>query len=269
MDTLDEVREILRKIGISQAEAAEQHNRDMAELRRSQAKTDEQLAEFQRSQAEAAEQHERDMAELRRSQARTDEQLARTDQQLAQNSKDIANLLRSQEKTDAQLLELHRSQAKTDEQLAKTDARLNTVAQLLGNIGISNGDFAEELFFNSLYANPFLGGLRYDSVKRNVSNRRRNRDEGEYDIVMYNGDTVALIEVKYKAHINDIDELLTKEPQNFRKTFTEYKDYKFYLGLASTVTYDKLITEAREAGIFLLTQRGQHIEVVNEEVHSF
>ena len=195
MDTLDEVREILKKIGISQAEAAEQHNRDMAELRR--------------------------------------------------------------------------SQEKTDVQLAKTDAQLEKVAKILGNIGISNGDFAEELFYNSLYANPFLGGLRYDSVERNVPNRRRHRDEGEYDIVMYNGDTVALIEVKYKAHTNDIAKLLKNEPQNFRQTFTEYKDYKFYLGLASTVTYDKLITEAREAGIFLLPQRGQHIEVVNEEVHSF
>ena len=237
MDTLDEVREILKKIGISQA--------------------------------------------------KTDEQLARTDQQLAQNSKDIAELRRSQARTDEQLLELRRSQEKTDAQMARTDAQLarswaendkqmaklskniDSIGSQLANIGFNNGDFAEELFFNSLYANPFLGGLRYDSVKRNVSNRRRNRDEGEYDIVMYNGDTVALIEVKYKAHINDIDELLTKEPQNFRKTFTEYKDYKFYLGLASTVTYDKLITEAREAGIFLLTQRGQHIEIVNEEVHSF
>ena len=245
MDTLDEVREILKKIGISQAEAAEQHNRDMAELRRSQEKTDAQLAKI-------AEQHDRDMANLLRSQEKTDAQLAKAAEQ---HDRDMANLLRSQEKTDAQL--------------AKTDARLNTVAQLLGNIGISNGDFAEELFFNSLYANPLLGGLRYDSVERNVSNRRRHRDEGEYDIVMYNGDTVALIEVKYKAHTNDIDKLLKKEPQNFRKTFTEYKDYKFYLGLASTVTDGKLITEAREAGIFLLTQRGQHIEVVNEEVHSF
>ena len=224
MDTLDEVREILKKIGISQAKTDEQlaqNSKDMAELRRSQEKTDAQLAK-------AAEQHDRDMAELRR----------------------------SQEKTDAQM--------------AKTDARLEKVAKILGNIGISNGDFAEELFYNSLYANPFLGGLRYDSVERNVVNRRRHRDEGEYDnIVMYNGDTVALIEVKYKAHTNDIAKLLNSEPQNFRKTFTEYKDYKFYLGLASTVTYDKLITEAREAGIFLLTQRGQHIEVVNEEVHSF
>ena len=219
MDTLDEVREILKKIGISQA--------------------------------------------------KTDEQLARTDQQLAQNSKDIANLLRSQDRTDAQLLELRRLQEKTDAQIAKNSKNIDSIGSQLANIGFNNGDFAEELFFNSLYANPFLGRLRYDSVKRNVSNRRRHRDEGEYDIVMYNGDTVALIEVKYKAHINDIAKLLKNEPQNFRKTFTEYKDYKFYLGLASTVTDDKLIAEAREAGIFLLTQKGQHIEVVNEEVHSF
>ncbi len=209
MDTLDEVREILKKIGISQA------------------KTDAQLA---KSQAE-------------------------NDKQMAVLREGLAELRRSQEKTDAQM--------------AKTDARLEKVAKILGNIGISNGDFAEELFFNSLYANPFLGGLRYESVERNVSNRRRHRDQGEYDIVMCNGDTVALIEVKYKAHSNDIAKLLKNEPQSFRKTFTEYRDYKFYLGLASTVTYDKLITEAREAGIFLLTQRGQHIEVVNEEVHSF
>ena len=195
MDTLDEVRDILRQLSISQAEVAEQHNREMA------------------------------------------------------------NLLRSQEKTDAQI--------------AKNSTNIDKLRQELANIGFNNGDFAEELFFNSLYANPFLGGLRYDIVERNVSNRHRNRDEGEYDIVMYNGDTVALIEVKYKAHSNDIAKLLKNEPQKFRKTFTEYKDYKFYLGLASTVTYEKLITEAREAGIFLLTQRGQHIEVVNEEVHCF
>ena len=63
-------------------------------------------------------------------------------------------------------------------------------------------------------------------------------DEGEYDIVMYNGDTVALIEVKYKAHTKDIAKLLKNEPQNFRQTFTEYKDYKFYLGLAQIYESD-------------------------------
>ncbi|MEZ5671664.1 MAG: hypothetical protein R3E08_04460 [Thiotrichaceae bacterium] len=35
-----------------------------------------------------------------------------------------------------------------------------------------------------------------------------------------------------------------------------FKDYKIYAGIASLVTYDELIEQAKKQGLFLLTQLG-------------
>jgi hypothetical protein len=42
-----------------------------------------------------------------------------------------------------------------------------------------------------------------------------------------------------------------------------------YAGIASLVTYHELIEEVEKHGLFLLTQQGDHIEVVNEKVTAF
>ena len=91
----------------------------------------------------------------------------------------------------------------------------------------------------------------------------------EYDIVMKNGVATAIVEVKYKARIPDIDDLLGKKTTAFRKAFAELRHHKLYLGLASTIINKELIEAAREAGIFLLGQKGQSYEVVNQNVRSF
>ena len=53
------------------------------------------------------------------------------------------------------------------------------------------------------------------------------------------------------------------------KEISEYIHHELHLGLATTVTYDDLIVAAQKAGIYLITQKGSHIEVVNEQVKSF
>ena len=42
-----------------------------------------------------------------------------------------------------------------------------------------------------------------------------------------------LIEVKYKAHKNDVEKLITKKYENFKILYPEYKYYNHHLGLAS------------------------------------
>ncbi|WGK69615.1 hypothetical protein P0082_01780 [Candidatus Haliotispira prima] len=42
-----------------------------------------------------------------------------------------------------------------------------------------------------------------------------------------------------------------------------------YLALATTVSNDKLVQKAGEAGIYLLEQRGQHVELLCGEVRTF
>ena len=110
--------------------------------------------------------------------------------------------------TDQELKELIASLAiksdRLDAQQSETDAKLNRVAEMLGNIGNNQGDVAEEFFYNSLKSKFDLAGVHYDSMEKNVLKSIKGTQD-EFDIVMINGEDVAIIEVKYKAafHINE------------------------------------------------------------------
>lgn len=180
------------------------------------------------------------VASLAVSQKELTEQQKRTDEQLA--------------KTDAQL-------AKTDAQLAKTSQKLDRLGELVGNISNNQGDIAEEFFFQSFVKNPVLGDIKFDSVSRNLNNHIGNLQE-EYDLVLINGDTLAIIEVKAKAHVNDLEQMINRKMANFPKLFNAYRNYHYYGGIATLVTNEMLIEKARELGLFLLTQQGDHTAIV-------
>ncbi len=133
-------------------------------------------------------------------QDRTDAQLAKTAAQLA--------------KTVAQL-------AETAAQLAKTAAKLDRLAEMYGGVGNSQGAVAEEFYYNSLKADPVLGGVRFDFVDKNIT-RSHAGLEDEFDLLLVNGRAMFVVEVKYKAHGNDLRRLLDDKAASFRRLFPEY-----------------------------------------------
>ena len=150
--------------------------------------------------------------------------------------------------------------AETEAQMKRTDATLERVGIRLGNMSDNNGSHAEDYFFNSLEKKPVLGGITYDSVNRNV-HAVRFRLEDEYDIVMYNGNSIALIECKYKAHENDVRKLIEKKVYNFKQLFPYYQDYDIYLGIASFSFYPELEDYAKQNGVAILKQKGDTVEI--------
>jgi hypothetical protein len=86
----------------------------------------------------------------------------------------------------------------------ETIRKLDKLGELYGNIGQNQGDVAEEFFFNSLANDTHLGSIHFDDIEKN-GHKRRGKTEEEYDIIMTNGDAVGIVEVKYKAHENDLD----------------------------------------------------------------
>jgi len=172
-----------------------------------------------------------------------------TDQEL----KDlVASLAISQAKTDEQL-------AKTDAQLAKTDAKLDKISQMVGNIGNNQGDVAEEFFWNSISSNPVIGGIQYDSSEKN-RHKKVGNIEDEYDILMVNGKDIAIIETKYKAHEKDVEKLINKKYENFKKLYPEYKDYNHHLGLASFYVSQNVKEMALDNNVMVLQRKGDIIE---------
>jgi hypothetical protein len=174
-----------------------------------------------------------------------------TAEQLAQA---ISELKSSQQKTDEQM-------KKTDEQIKETSKGLKKLQKLVGNISNNQGDIAEEFFYNSLKHKPSLAGINYDFVDKNVT-RSKNDIEDEYDILLVNGKDIAIIETKYKAHINDIERLINKKYPNFKELYPEYKNYNHHLGLASFNMNNDVKKTAAQNNIILLQRKGDIIETI-------
>jgi Holliday junction resolvase-like predicted endonuclease len=139
--------------------------------------------------------------------------------------------------------------------------KLNKLGKLVGNISNNQADIAEEFFFQSFLKNPSLGDIKFDAVSRNLNNHIGDLQE-EYDLVLINGDTLAVIEVKTKAHVKDLEKMITKKIPNFPKLFHAYQNYHIYAGVATLVANNDLIEKAQELGLFLLTQQGDHTMIV-------
>ncbi|MFK5971081.1 MAG: hypothetical protein QM487_13315 [Candidatus Marithrix sp.] len=184
----------------------------------------------------------------------------------------VAGLAIAQQKNEIQFAKndakMAKAFAETDAKMAKTDAKLNKIATLIGNIANNQGDSAEEFFYRSLIAEPYLGKVHFDTIYRNLP-ANKNKLQDEFDIVLVNENSVAIVEVKQKAHPKLIDDMLTRKLPNFRTLFPYYKELKLYGVIASMVSNKKLIEKAKEAGLFFLTQQGNHVVLVNDKAKIF
>lgn len=201
----------------------------VASLAVAQKQTDAQLRQF-------SIELKAEFQELKKRQDQTDEQMKRTDEQM--------------KRTDEQI-------KRTDEQMKRTDAKLERLGLHLGNISRNQGDVAEEFFYQSLIKDNRLGSIRFDDIETNKSKHRGVIQE-EYDLFMTNGDAIAIVEVKYKAHSNDLDKL-DRKMANFKTLFPMYEPYKLYAALASFHINKDTKEDALNRGYFVLQRCGDLI----------
>ena len=180
------------------------------------------------------------VAGLAVAQAKTDMQLAQTDAQLA--------------KTGAKIDELTALQASSSAKQDKFDAKLDRLAELYGGVSSNQGSAAEEFFYNSLSANPVLGGIKFDRVSPNVTISSRKK-QAEFDIVMVNGGSVAVIEVKYKVHPSDLEKV-KKSLKRYREFYPEHKGFDLYGGIAGFSVPPDVAKAAKDKGLFVLKRKG-------------
>ena len=156
---------------------------------------------------------------------------------------------------------------KMDEYMKNTDKRIeNSIKAMhreLGGISKSNGEVAESYFINSFDKSMQFAGQKYDEISSNLRKKISEINlQGEYDLVLYNCTSVVIIEIKYKARKEDVEELLNKAP-TFKQLFPEYANYDIYLGLAGfhvNITAEK---EAIKKGVAIIKQVGNNM-VIND-----
>jgi len=170
-------------------------------------------------------------------------------------------------KTDAQIAEVNA-------QMKKTDIRIAEMTKNVCGISDSNGLFAEEFFFNTLSEKKEFAGIHFDEVEDDVRGKQKQPDgkrlRDQFDILMTNAASVAIVEVKYRARKDDVETLAVRKVENFKTLFPEYKGFKIYLGLAALAFEKDVVNEARKYGVGLLQQVGETIESANDwEVRAY
>lgn len=172
-----------------------------------------------------------------------------------------------QAKSDEKIAALADSSAKTDAQLAKTDASLTRLAKMYGGVSENQGDVAEEFFYNSLSQSKQIGNIHFDDVQQKVYGGKIGK-QLEYDLVLLNGDSAAIVEVKYKVHPSSLEQL-QKQLSLFKIHFPEHKHMKLYGGVAGFSIPDEIVEEAHANGYFVLRQHGQTMAVDAQRMKAF
>jgi len=206
--------------------------------------------------------------------AETDRQREENDRRRKENDRRKKEANRRKKEADRRREEADRRREENDryltEKFAKTEKlidqnalRMKELQKTLGGMANSHGSFAEEYFFNSFEEDEHnFFGEHFDEIRKNIHGKKKDLED-EYDIVLYNGVSVAIIEVKYKAHKDDVYQVLNKA-ETFRIFFPDYKDFKIYLGLASMAFYPDLEQECINKGIAIIKQVGDNV-VINDE----
>jgi hypothetical protein len=194
----------------------------------------------------------------------TDDELKALVASLAVDSK---NLHEAQKATDEQIKRNAVAQKTTDEQMKRNDAmlteKLERMGVMLGNIGQNQGDVAEEFFFQSLIKDNHLGKIHFEDVVKNME-KHRGQIQEEYDLVMTNGDAIAVVEVKYKAHKNDLDKL-DRKMKHFKPLFPIYQAFKQYGAIAAFHINDDAKEEALRRGYFVLQRSGDLVHTESSD----
>ena len=190
------------------------------------------------------------VASLAVAQAKTDEQFKKTDEEF----KKIAEQFK---KTDEQFKKTDEQFKKTDEQFKKTDERFKQLGLNIDGIARTQGEITEDYFFDILKEDKQVANIQFDNIERNLYQYLTNDMKGEYDIILFNGDSVMIVETKNKVRIKDIENLKNKQIKNFRKLFPNYKNYKVYGAIAGFTINEKIVEKAKNNGFFVLKKKGE------------
>jgi len=150
----------------------------------------------------------------------------------------------------------------------ENEQKFKKMRQDIGYLGRSQGSFAEEYFFNAFEkGQQNFFGKNFDKIERNL---KESSDElnSESDIVLYNADSVAIIEVKFKLRQDHIAELF-KKVETFKIINPDYKDFKIYLGLASLIFPKNIERECLKKGIAVIKQVGDTVVIIDEGLKAY
>ena len=172
--------------------------------------------------------------------------------------------------TDRRFQETDRKFQETDRKFQETREHIRELGNHIGGISNSIGDMAEDYFYNTFKKDKTFANQIFDKVKRNVMYDKWNEVVIEYDILLFNGTSVVIIEVKFNAKPENIKvEKLISRIDIFKMLYPDYKNHNIYLGVAAMSFKKKTAKKLHSAGIATIHQVGKKMIVYDKEIKCF
>ena len=213
------------------------------------------------------------LQELAAAQQKTE--VAQQNTEAAQQDTKVAlqELAAAQKKTEAvqqdtkiALQELAAAQQKTEAAQQETAATLQKVIQEYGGFINNQGQQAEDFFIKGLCKQDLqVAGIKFDEIFPRQVRQYGRRSGIEVDALLTNGEYVALLEVKSKVHINDVEAVFNKRIPAFRNFFHDYRDKSLLVLIGGNIFNSDALRKARDYGFICLTPDNQdlHIEAAD------
>lgn len=187
---------------------------------------------------------------LMRSQERLGERIDRLGERVDQTTMNI-------ERVSAEVTRVSAEVARVSKDIEKTHQDIDKVYKAQGRAENNRGAEVEEFFYNTLMHEPIIGTMQFDKVLSNHMVGKKGK-ETELDLLLINGNSLAIIEVKSKFHPKDLNQL--QEHIDFLRDHSpEFKKYRFYGGIAGFSIPNDVTKAAHEKGYFVLKRRGKII----------
>jgi hypothetical protein len=169
--------------------------------------------------------------------------------------------------TDRRMQETDRRMQETDRMIKKLNGDVDKLCAQVGGIDENQGHHAEQYFQDILAGKLTFGGQKYDTMIPNLECFGKGGVSLiEFDIVLVNGKSVAIIETKNRIHPKFVRQFVEERLPKFREYFPGFSKYKAYLGIAGFSFSKKVMEEARKYGIGVIRQAGDSVEITAERL---
>ena len=177
------------------------------------------------------------------------------------------SLKESRENWERQMAE---SKSESDRRAAALDERIDKVSRSVFGISTSNGMMAEEMVHNSLVKDNTFAGIRFDDVRKNFQVQTADlQPKTDIDVLMVNGDTIAIIEIKYKVEKDDLSELVNNKVNLFRQYYPRYSNHKILLGIGGMSFENGVFQVANNKGIGIIKVVGDKVEYHTDNIKEY
>ena len=170
------------------------------------------------------------------------------------------------EKVWAMFQETREQMKETDRQFKETREQMKETDRRIGELGNRFGELAEHLVAPNIKEKFKALHYSFEQVSQNHQiSDTSGRHIAEIDIMLENGDTVMVVEVKAKPNQKDVDDHLERMEILRRRADARHDVRKFQGAIAGAIMMDAVRDYAHKAGFFVIEQTGDTVKITIPE----